>query len=131
MSYTVEVQPDQSVILVTYKDTVDARQLAVAQQTVVESSQKHELKRVFCIQDIRDAKIDFVDGIVHSKQMIFEGRKIAGVDIEILVIFVGMNRAAKFFMQLRQMTPARKFRTAAVDTMDDALALIKRETAPQ
>ena len=131
MSYTVDVQPDESIILVTYKDTVDAGQLAAAQQTVVESSQKHELKRVFCIQDIRDAKIDFLDGIVHSKQMMFEGRKIETVPVEILVIFVGMNRAAKFFMQLRQMAPTGKFRTAAVDTMDDAMALVRREAAPQ
>lgn len=131
MSYTVDVQPDKSLILVTYKDTVDASQLAAAQQTVVENGTKHKLKRVFCIQDIRAAKIDFVDGMLHSKQMMFEGRKIQAVPVEIFVIFVGMNRAAKFFMQIRQMAPTSKFRTTAVDTMDEAMALIKRETEPQ
>jgi hypothetical protein len=132
MSYTIAAQFDQPIMTVTYHGTVNAKELAEAQQAVMEKGYEFgpNIKRIFCIQDIRDANVNFVDGIIHNKQvMLYTQRKTQQADVEVNLIFVGMNRAAKAFIQLRQMVPSSQFRISAVNDMDEAMALIQREMA--
>lgn len=130
MSYTLDVQPDSSVIIVTYEGTIEARELGEAQQSVAQTAQKMGLNRVFCILDIRKSRISFLDGMTNLRDFMFSQRKNAAANVQVRIIFVGMDSVGKAFMQMMPMAPKGKYRVGAVDTMDEALELIRRESVP-
>jgi hypothetical protein len=128
MSYTIDIQPDQSLVIVTYHGTVETKELGEAQQSAMMAAYQFDPKprRVFNIQDIRYAQVSFLDGIVHSKQMMLAPWNASLDDVEIFLIFIGTNRAASSYIEIRQMAPMSKFQITAVNDMDEALALVKR-----
>jgi hypothetical protein len=133
MSYTIEVQPDQPVVIITYHGTAGVKELAESQQVMMAKGMEQfgpKTPRVFCILDIRDSQVSFVDGLTYFKEMMYIQRKNRLVgSVPVMLIFIGMNRVAKSFMQSVQMLPRGRFRASAVNDMDEAMALIKRMSA--
>ena len=130
MSYTLEVQPDPPVIVVTYEGTIDASELGEAQQAIAQTAQKMGMNRVFCIQDIRKSRISFLDGMTNLKEFMFAQRKNRSADVQVRIIFVGMDSVGKAFMQMMPMAPKGRYRVGAVDTMDEAMEMVRRELVP-
>lgn len=133
MSYTIDVQPDQPVVIITYHGAANAKELAESQEEMMRKGMQQfgpSTKRVFCIVDIRDSHVSFVDGLTFFKEMMYIQRKNRLVsNVSVVLIFLGMNCVAKSFMQSVQMVPRGRFRTSAVNDMDEAMALIKRMSA--
>ena len=102
--------------------------MAEAQRKMTEMGIKLKSERVFCILDIRDSQVSLVDGITNLKEFMFSQRKLAPeVDVQVQLIFVGVNTIVKNFMQVLKMAPKGRYQVSTVSTMDEALALVARE----
>ena len=127
MSHTLEVRPDESLIIVTYQGQVDAREMAETQRAMMQAGQQLGSEHVFCVLDVRHSQVSFVDGVINIKEFMFKQRNVPALDnLQVSLIFVGMNSVVTNFTQFLKMIPGNKYQVSTAQDMDEALELVKR-----
>jgi hypothetical protein len=126
----MEIEPHSPVIATTYTGMLNAADLAASQKAILSAVQDIDSKRVYCVLDVRNAKMNASEMMKNIQEfMVIYRQYRPPVGMKVTPIFVGISPIVKTFVKFMSMPVMGQFNARVFNEMDEAMTFIGAEMA--